>query len=109
MSVLPVLRDDNGLALNCLGSEVFTIRYSGIDSSGIDAAIPMDSKCSIIHIEGTSVAARISGTASGSQEIFWTSDGVTLPPVHAVRHAHSPHLNIAAVSGTINASIIGWR
>ena len=109
MSVLPVVRDDNGLALHGLGSEVFTIRYSGVDAGGVDAAIPIDSKCSIIHIEGTGIAAQISGTASGSQEIFWTSDGVTLPPIYAVRDAHSPHLKIAAFSGTINVSIIGWR
>jgi len=109
MSIQPVLRDDNGLALPTYGTELITKRYSGVDTGGQVIAFDTDVKNVVVHIEGTAVKARFSGTAQGSQEIVWTSDGQTLPELRVIREAQVPILHVAAQSGTINVSVMGWR
>lgn len=109
MSIQPILRDDNGLALPGFGSELITKRYSGVDTGGQVIAFDTDVKSVVVHIEGTAVKARFSGTASGSEEIVWTSDGQTLPELRVIKEAQIPIIHVAAQSGTINVSVLGWR
>jgi len=109
MSIQPILRDDNGIALPGYGTELLTKRYSGVDTSGRLIAFGSDVKNVIVHIEGTELIARFSGTASGSEEILWTSDGQTLPDFRLIRQAQDPVIHVAANSGTINVSVLAWR
>jgi hypothetical protein len=62
-----------------------------------------------VHVEGATPVALFSGTASGSQQVAWTSDGHTLPEVRVVSEAGVPVMNVAAASGTINVSVLAWR
>jgi hypothetical protein len=109
MTIQPILRDDNGVALPEYGSELLTKRYSGVSTSGMAIAFDRDVKTVIVHLEGTTVAATFSGTASGSDEIVWTSDGQTLPALRVIAGAQAPLLTVAAQSGTINVSVLAWR
>jgi hypothetical protein len=109
MSIRPILRDDNGLALPNYGSELITKRYSGVTTSGRAITFDVDVKNVIVHLEGTTAKARFSGTAAGSEEIVWTSDGLTLPEVRVVKEAQAPIMTVAAHSGTINVSVMAWR
>jgi len=109
MAIRPILRDDNGFALVDRGSELYTRRYSGIGTSGQVISAAADVKEVILHIEGTTAAARMSGTVQGSEEILLTSDGHTLPPLKTVMEAGQPICTLAAQSGTINVSVLAWR
>lgn len=109
MAIRPIVRDDNGVALPGYGSELLTRRYSGVTTSGQAIALDADVKAVVVHLEGATVAGTFSGTASGSDEIVWTSDGVTLPELRVIRQPDEPLLTVAAQSGTINVSVLAWR
>ena len=109
MPIKPILRDDNGLALTDKGSEVVTKRFTGIGTEGQAISLGTDVKCAVIHIEGSTVQAKITGTVDGSQEINWTSDGYSLPALNLVKEADDPIITLAAPSGTIDVSVMGWR
>lgn len=109
MAITPILRDDNGFALVGRGSELYTRRYTGIGIGGQVISAAVDVKEVILHIEGETVAVKLSGTVPGSEEILWTSDGRTLPPLKIVREAGQSICTLAAQSGTINVSVIAWR
>ena len=109
MAINPIVRDDNGFALFDRGSEVITKRYSGVDTSGRPLSFEVDVKAVLIHFEGDSPKSRLIGTISRSEEIIWTSDGLTLPELRVVKEANEPILTLAAQSGTINVSVLGWR
>jgi len=105
----PIVRDDNGFALFDRGSEVITKRYSGIDTSGQFISFGVDVKGVVLHIEGNTPKTKLTGTITGSEEIVWTSDGVTLPEIRVVKQPNEPIMNLAAQSGTIDVSVLGWR
>lgn len=109
MGIRPVLRDDNGCALPTFGSELLTRRYVGVDTQGTDIALGKDVKHVLIHVEGESVVAGFTGTVAGSQEIHWTSDGLTLPELALIKEADSALVRVAAPTGTINVSVLAWR
>jgi len=109
MAIQPVFRDDNGLPLTDKGSELFTKRFVGISTAGLAVSAPVDLKEVVLHIEGSTVKAKITGSVPGSEEISWTSDGVTLPPLPVVKAAGEPICTITAPSETLNVSLIAWR
>jgi hypothetical protein len=109
MTIRPILRDDNGVALPGYGSELLTKRYSGVSTSGRAIAFDLDVKTVIVHLEGSSVAAKLTGNASGSDEIVWTSDGRTLPELRVIGEAQQALITVAAHSGTMNVSVLAWR
>ncbi len=109
MPIKPILRDDNGLPLADKGSEVITKRFTSVATEGQAISLGADVKWVVIHIEGTTVQAKITGTLDGSQEINWTSDGYSLPALEVVKEADDSIITIAAPSGTIDVSVIGWR
>jgi hypothetical protein len=109
VAINPIVRDDNGFALFDRGSEVITKRYSGVDTSGRSLSFEVDVKAVLIHFEGNSPITKLIGTVSSSEEIVWTSDGITLPELRVVKEANKAILTLAAQSGTINVSVLGWR
>jgi len=109
MAIHPIIRDDNGFALFDRGSELITKRYSGVDTGGQPISFGVDVKAAIVHIEGTSPQTKLTGTVTGSDEIVWTSDGITLPELRVVKSANEPIVTLAAQSGTINVSVLAWR
>jgi len=109
MAVQPVLRDDNGLPLTDRGTELFTKRFVGLSTSGLVISVPVDVKEVLLHVEGSSVKAKITGTVPGSEEISWTSDGLTLPPLPLVKAGAESICTVTAPSGTLNISLIAWR
>lgn len=109
MTIHPTLRDDNGNPLTDRGSELVTKRYTGIDSNGQALSLGVDVKEVLVHIEGSTEIARFTGTASGSQQVRVTQDGLTLEDVRVVKEADETIITVAAPSGTIDVSIIGWR
>lgn len=109
MGVQPVLRDDNGLPLIGRGSEIFTKRFVGISTAGLAISASVDVKEAVLHIEGSTVKAKITGGVPGSEEISWTSDGLTLPALPVVKAAGESILTLTAPSGTLNVSLIAWR
>ncbi|MBI4965346.1 MAG: hypothetical protein HY913_18865 [Desulfomonile tiedjei] len=109
MAISPILRDANGFALFDRGSELITKRYTGVDTVGRSISLDTDVKAMIVHIEGNSPKTRLTGTVSGSEEIIWTSDGLTLPQIPVVKEPNEPIMTLAAQSGTINVSVLAWR
>ncbi len=109
MPILPTVRDDNGNPLFGRGCEVVTKRYSGVDTSGQPIVLGVDVKEVVIHIEGQTEVARFTGTASGSDPVRITQDGLTLDPFPVVKEAGEPIVTVAAPSGSIDVSVIGWR
>lgn len=109
MTYLPTKRDDNGQLLNGHGSEVLTKRFAAVDTDGQDISVGLDIKAYCLHIEGSTVIAEETGAATGSTEIFWTSDGTTLPVIYVAAEADATLTTIAAPSDTINVSLIAWR
>lgn len=109
MGIRPIVRDDNGLALFDRGSELITKRYSGVDTGGRSISFAVDVKGVIVHIEGSSPKTKLTGTVPSSEEIIWTSDGITLPELRVVKEPNEPIMTLAAQSGTINVSVLGWR
>ena len=109
MPIKPILRDDNGLALVDKGSEVITKRFTGVGTEGQSISLGVDTKHVVIHIEGATVQAKITGTVDGSQEINWTSDGYSLPALNVVKEADDTIITFAAPSGTVDVSVLGWR
>lgn len=109
MGIRPVLRDDNGCALPNFGSELLTRRYAGVDTQGTDIALGTDVKHVVVHVEGGSLIAVFTGTVSGSQQVNWTSDGVTLPELALIKEADGSLVRVAAPTGTINVSVLAWR
>lgn len=109
MAILPTVRDDNGIPLAGRGSEVVTKRFSGVTTAGRGIAVPVDIKEVLIHIEGSAEVARLTGTASGSEQVRLTSDGLTVSELPIVVEADHNIITVAAPSGTVNVSVIGWR
>ncbi|MEJ2719487.1 MAG: hypothetical protein P8182_20540 [Deltaproteobacteria bacterium] len=106
---LLVNNDDNGNPLTDRGSEVVTKRYPGVDTSGQALSLGVDVKEVLVHIEGNTEIARFTGTASGSQQVRITQDGLTLEDVRVVKEPDEIIVTVAAPSGTIDVSLIGWR
>ena len=109
MPIFPIIRDDNGNPLIGRGCEIVTKRFSGIDKSGQPIALGIDVKECVIHIEGDVEVARFTGTVSGSEQVRITKDGLTLAPLPVVKEAGEPIVTVAAPSGSIDLSVIGWR
>ncbi|MCA1961486.1 MAG: hypothetical protein LDL33_11900 [Desulfomonile sp.] len=109
MAILPTLRDDNGIPLTGRGTETVTKRFVGVTTTGQVIAMPVDVKEVLIHIEGATEAARFIGTASGSEQVRITSDGLTISELPIVAEADRDIIAVAAASGTVNVSVIGWR
>lgn len=109
MAILPTVRDDNGIPLAGRGSEVITKRFAGVTTSGHAVAMPVDVKEVLIHIEGSTEVVRFTGTASGSDQVRITSDGITISELPIVVEAGQSIITVAAPSGTVNVSMIGWR
>ncbi len=109
MSIQPILRDDNGHPLFDRGSEIVTKRFTSVDAAGRNIVLDTDVKEVLIHVEGSIEAARLTGTAAGSEQIRLTSDGLTLSDVPIVREANQTIITVAAPSGAVDVSVIGWR
>jgi hypothetical protein len=109
LGIRPTLRDDNGTPLTGRGSEVVTKRFVGVDTAGQTISLPVDVKEVLVHIEGTTEIARITGTAPGSQQVRLTGDGLSLEDLPIVVQADAAIITVAAPSGTVNLSVIGWR
>ena len=87
MPILPTIRDDNGNSLIGHGSELFTTRYSGVDTNGRAIAIAIDVKGALVHIEGSTEVARLTGTIAGSEPARFTQDGLTLEHLPLVKQS----------------------
>jgi hypothetical protein len=109
MAILPTRRDGNGLPLHGRGTELITKRFTGIGTSGVDISLGADVKEALLHVEGATEAVRITGTAAGSEEIRITGDGLTIEDIALVREAGETIARVAAPSGTIDVSVMGWR
>ncbi len=109
MGILPTLRDDNGAPLVTRGSETITKRIAAVDTTGTAISLAADVKEVLIHVEGSSEAARFTGTISGSEQIRFTSDGMTVPALPIVVESGETVITVAAPTGTIDVSVIGWR
>ncbi len=109
MPIYPTLRDDNGNPLIGRGSEVVTKRFTGVDTVGQAIFLSIDVKEILIHIEGGSETVRLTGTVEGSDEVRITNDGLTLEEVGIVKEAGETIVSVAAPSGTVDVSVIGWR
>lgn len=110
MPIQPITRDVNGFPLPNHGTETVTRRFVGINSTQTEIKFNSDVKHVILHIEGASEIARMTGASAGSQEIVWTDDGVTIPSLSVVRLPNMTVVKISAPIGeTINVSAIGWR
>jgi hypothetical protein len=109
MAIQPTLRDDNGNPLTGRGSELVTKRFTGIDTAGRNISLGTDVKDVLIHIEGSTEAVRLTGTVAGSDQIRITRDGLTIEDMAVVKQANDTIVVIAAPSGTIDVSVIGWR
>ncbi|MBM4327949.1 MAG: hypothetical protein FJ118_12390 [Deltaproteobacteria bacterium] len=109
MSILPTIRDDNGNTLVGHGTELFTTRYSGVDTSGRAIALAIDVKGVLVHIEGSAEVARLTGTVSGSEPARFTQDGLTVEHLPLVKQSGETLLTVAAASGAVNVSVLAWR
>ena len=109
MPIQPTLRDDNGNPLTGRGSEVVTKRFTGVGAGGQAISLGVDVKDVLVHVEGTAEAVRFTGTVSGSEEVRITKDGLSLEDLSVVKEAGDTIITVAAPSGTINVSVIGWR
>jgi hypothetical protein len=109
MGITPIIRDDNGIPLAGRGSQIVTKRYVDVGQTPQDIAFSVDVKEVVIHLEGATIQATLTGTASGSEPINWTSDGVTLPPIAVAGLALETLLSVATPSGARNVSVLAWR
>ncbi|MEW6350467.1 MAG: hypothetical protein AB1646_15495 [Thermodesulfobacteriota bacterium] len=109
MGIRPTLRDDNGIPLTGRGSEVVTRRFAGVGTAGQAISLPVDVKEVLVHIEGLTELARFTGTAAGSEQVRLTADGLSLEDLPLVVEADTTLLTVAAPSGTVNVSVVGWR
>ncbi len=109
MAIQPTLRDDNGNPLTGRGSELVTKRVTGVDTTGQTISLGVDVKDILIHVEGSTELVRLTGTVSGSDQVRITQDGLTIEDLAVVKEADETIVTIAAPSGTINVSVIGWR
>ena len=101
--------DENLNKLFDRGSELYTTRFTGVDSStGLDLALDYDFKEIWIHKEGSSPIFSITGTLDGSVAATWTSDGYTLV-LPICKEADDPLGNWKAPSGTMTLSVFAWR
>jgi hypothetical protein len=108
MAVLAQPRDDNGSLIHGCGTQVVTKRFTGV-TTGTALSLPLDCKEFLVHVEGSTVVFKLTGTGAGSAQIYITSDGYSLEEVPVVTSADATLLTIAAGSGTVNVSVIGWR
>ena len=109
MAIQPTLRDDNGNPLIGRGSELVTKRVTEVDTTGQSISLGVDVKDILIHIEGSTEMVRLTGTVSGSDQVRITQDGLTIEDLAVVKEAEETIVTVAAPSGTINVSVIGWR
>ncbi len=73
----PVPVDANGKTLFDRGTQWFTRRYAGIDTTGFDGiSFPYDVKEFLIHIEGSSAVGIIRGTLPGGKSFLDHADVV---------------------------------
>jgi hypothetical protein len=93
----PVPRDDNGHPLLTRGTELFTRRIVGLDTTTLDLSLPTDFKEVLLHVESGNEVLHICGTIDGSSTVRLTDSGVswTLP--------------ISAAAGTIIARLAAVR
>lgn len=108
MALTPLPRDANGKPLSA-GTETVTTRVTDVDTNGTAVILPVDVKHVLIHVEGSIEAVRLTGTASGSDQIRITSDGLTLEDVPIAVDANTAIITVAAPAGTIDVSVVGWR
>lgn len=109
MTIRPIARDDNGHPLAGHGTETVTRRFTDVDTGGQAVSLGTDVKEALIHIEGAIEVIRFTGSADGSEQIRITQDGTTLGDVPIVKEANGTIITVAAPSGTVNVSVIGWR
>ena len=108
MALTPLPRDAYGKPLSA-GTETVTRRITGIDTGGSDITLPVDIKHVLVHIEGGTEVVRFTGTAAGSTQVRITSDGLTLEDVPIALEPDTTIITVAAPTGTINVSVVGWR
>jgi hypothetical protein len=109
LPIIPTTRDDNGNPLIGQGSELFTTRFSGVDTSGRAITLAVDVKGVLVHIEGSTEVARLTGTVNGSEPARFTQDGLTMEHLPLVKQSGETLLTVAAPSGTVNVSVLAWR
>jgi len=109
MGITPIVRDDNGIPLPGRGSETVTRRYTNVDQTPLEVSFWVDVKEVVIHIEGGTEIASITGTVAGSEPVRWTSDGATLPPIRVAQPPQKTIVLIAAPYGSKNVSVLAWR
>jgi hypothetical protein len=104
----PVPRDDNGHPLTDRGTELFTYRIAGQDTTLSTLALPTDLKEIMLHVESGTEILHVNGTVPGSTTARLTSGGHswTIPITAA---SGVPLAQIAAPSGTANISVFAWR
>lgn len=108
MALTPLPRDANGKPLSA-GIETVTKRIIDVSTDGSDITLPVDVKHVLIHVEGSTEIVRFTGTAPGSSQVRITSDGLTLEDVPIALEADTEIITVAAPTGTISVSVIGWR
>ncbi|MGO9567274.1 MAG: hypothetical protein ACLP5H_07025 [Desulfomonilaceae bacterium] len=104
----PVPRDDNGHPLLDRGTELFTHRIVGQDTTMSALSLPTDFKELLLHVESGIEILHVCGTVDGSTEARLTDSGISWTlPVSAAGGNTIAHL--AAASGTCNISVFAWR
>ena len=109
MGITPIIRDDNGVPLAGRGSETITRRYTNVGQTPQEISFGVDVKEVVIHIEGNTEIAVLTGAAAGSQAVHWTADGVTLPPIRVAQPPGKTIVSIAVPSGSKNVSVLALR
>ncbi len=104
----PVPRDDNGHPLLDRGTELFTTRIVGQDTTMSPLALPTDCKEVLLHVESGTEILLVSGTIEGSTAARLTDSGFSWAvPITAASGSTIAYL--AAATGTCNISIFAWR
>lgn len=109
-NLFPTPLDANGNPLIGFGTQIYTERFTAIDTDGSALTISdfPDWKGGFIHVEGATAVAYFTGDHAAAEEIHLTSDGVTLElPKAGV--AGETIGSVAAPSGTVNVSVLLWR
>ena len=108
--LVQVPSDANGNRLLDRGTELFTKRFTSVDSTtGIDLSLPVDCKEVWIHKEGSAPIFTFTGTVSGSKAVTLTSDGSTVVLPLCVLQDIDIVKSLKAPSSTMTLSVIAWR
>lgn len=95
------------------GTKTVTYRFTSVDTTtGDNIYLPDNFKAVAIHVEGSNVVAKFTGTSANSIEAYITSDGYWLPVFDIARPggdtAATGHAGLLkGGTATVNVSVFG--